>query len=88
MSSTKSRKRSKQRFQEPGLCISRIEKVLSKRKDLTKQQRRRLQSRKNTANFRKRQKNSMKLKVFLNFEIDAIINQVSVSLRSEQFFHA
>ena len=35
-SNTKSRTRSKQRFQEPGLCISRIEKVLAKRKDLTK----------------------------------------------------
>jgi len=36
------------------LRISKIEKVLSTRSDLTRQQRRKLQSRKNTANFRER----------------------------------
>ena len=60
-----------------GLRISKIEKVLAKRKDLTQQQRRRLQSRKNTANFRERQKNTIKLKLFINYEIDAIVNSVS-----------
>ena len=62
------------------LRISKIEKILSKRTDLTRQQRRKLQSRKNTANFRERQKNTNKLKVFINFELDIIINTVSARL--------
>ena len=69
--------RGRHQFQAVGLRISKIEKVLAKRKDLTQQQRRRLQSRKNTANFRERQKNTIKLKLFINYEIDAIVNQVS-----------
>ena len=66
--------RGRHQFQDVGLRISKIEKMLAKRKDLTQQQRRRLQSRKNTANFRERQKNTLKLKLFINYEIEAIIN--------------
>ena len=77
-----SKARGRHQLQAPGLCISRIEKLLAKRKDLTQQQRRRLQSRKNTANFRERQKNTFKLKAFLNFELDLIINQVSHLFRN------
>jgi hypothetical protein len=54
------------------LRISKIEKVLATRSDLTKAERRALQSRKNTANFRERKKKASELKHFLNIELDAI----------------
>jgi hypothetical protein len=59
------------------LRVSKIERILSSRDDLTRQQRRKLQSRKNTANFRERQKNQNELKNFLGYELDAIQNAVS-----------
>lgn len=72
-----SKARGRHQSEAATLRISKIEKILSKRTDLTRQQRRKLQSRKNTANFRERQRNSNKLKVFLTYELDAIINAVS-----------
>ena len=69
--------RGRHQSQAASLRISKIEKILSSRTDLTKQQRRKLQSRKNTANFRERQKNTNKLKYFINYELDAIVNTVS-----------
>lgn len=59
------------------LRISRIEKVLANREDLTKAERRSLRARKNTANFRERRKKAAELKHFLNVELDAIQNAVS-----------
>lgn len=74
-----SKARGRHQSQAASLRISKIEKILSQRTDLTKQQRRKLQSRKNTANFRERQKNTNKLKHFINVELDAILNAVSPS---------
>ena len=73
-----SKARGRHQSQAASLRISKIEKILSSRTDLTKQQRRKLQSRKNTANFRERQKNTIKLKHFINYELDAILNSVSI----------
>ena len=73
-----SKARGRHQSQAASLRISKIEKILSSRTDLTKQQRRKLQSRKNTANFRERQKNTNKLKHFINIELDAILNSVSL----------
>ena len=78
-----SKARGRHQSQAASLRISKIEKILSSRTDLTKQQRRKLQSRKNTANFRERQKNTIKLKHFINFELDAILNSVSIQQESE-----
>ena len=68
------------------LRIKQIEQVLKKTNDLTKHQRRKLQSRKNTANFRERQQNSQKLKDFINVELDAIISQVRLSVSNSCHF--
>lgn len=74
------RARGRHQSEAASLRISKIEKILSKRTDLTRQQRRKLQSRKNTANFRERQRNTNKLNMFINYELDAIINMVSTCL--------
>ena len=61
--------RGRKQKQAACLRISKIEKVLATRSDLTKAERRALQSRKNTANFRERRKKALELKHFLNIEI-------------------
>ena len=61
--------RGRKQKQAACLRISKIEKVLATRSDLTKAERRALQSRKNTANFRERRKKELELKDFLNIEI-------------------
>lgn len=67
-----SRARGRHQSREASLRIKQIEQVLSKRTDLTKQQRRKLQSRKNTAHFRQRQLNAERLKQFIEVELDQI----------------
>ena len=71
-----SKARGRHQSQAASLRISKIEKILSKRTDLTMVQRRKLQSRKNTAHFRERQKNSAKLKEFIHVELDMILEMV------------
>ena len=59
------------------LRITRIEKVLATRTDLSMAERRSLRARKNTANFRERRKIAQELKHFHTVELDAILNYVS-----------
>lgn len=59
------------------LRITRIEKVLATRTDLSMAERRSLRARKNTANFRERRKIASDLKHFHTIELDAILNYVS-----------
>lgn len=66
--------RSRKRQLATSLRISKIEKILATRNDLSKVERRSLQSRKNTANFRERRKRAAELKHFLNVELDLIQN--------------
>ena len=61
------------------LRISKIEKVLASRDDLSKAERRSLRARKNTANFRERRKKAKELKYFLSVELDVVHNVVSAS---------
>lgn len=61
------------------LRITRIEKVLATRNDLSVAERRSLRARKNTANFRERRKIASELKQFQTVELDAILNTVSPS---------
>ena len=65
------------------LRISKIEKVLANRDDLTKEERRSLRARKNTANFRERRKKAQELKYFINIELDVIQNAVSQNFYSQ-----
>lgn len=62
------------------LRITRIEKVLASRTDLSMAERRSLRARKNTANFRERRKIANELKHFHSVELDAIMNCVSTHL--------
>jgi len=62
------------------LRITRIEKVLATRNDLSIAERRSLRARKNTANFRERRKIAAELKHFHTVELDAILNCVSFCL--------
>ena len=59
------------------LRISRIEKALALKKDLTTEERRSLRSRKNTANFRERRKQAREQKHFLEVELEIVLNAVS-----------
>lgn len=56
------------------LRITRIEKVLASRTDLSMAERRSLRARKNTANFRERRKIANELKHFHTVELDDIMN--------------
>lgn len=60
------------------LRIARLERALAVRKDLTQEERRSLRHRKNTANYRERQKAAFEQKYFMNFELDFVLNAVSV----------
>ena len=67
------------------LRITRIEKVLATRTDLSMAERRSLRARKNTANFRERRKIAQELKHFHTVELDAILNYVSEVLQFYNF---
>lgn len=67
------------------LRITRIEKVLATRTDLSMAERRSLRARKNTANFRERRKIAQELKHFHTVELDAILNYVSEVLHFYNF---
>ena len=54
--------RGRKHQQAASLRISKIEKILTTRTNLTKSERRSLQSRKNTANFRERKKRAKEIK--------------------------
>ena len=62
---------------DPNLRVKKICKIMNTRNDLTVQQRRRLQSRKNTISCRERQKTASDHKHLMDFELDAIQNAVS-----------
>ena len=68
------------------LRITRIEKVLATRTDLSMAERRSLRARKNTANFRERRKIAQELKHFHTVELDAILNYVSEVFTFLQFW--
>lgn len=67
-------------LQDVSLRVSKIERILETRTDLTRAQRRSLQSRKNTANFRERKRRAEEIRRFFTVEIDAVQNIVSTPL--------
>lgn len=62
------------------LRVSRIEKALEKRHDLSIEERRSLRARKNTANHRERKKQADLLRHFYDVELDEILSTVSENL--------
>lgn len=64
-----SKARGRHQLQDANLRIKKLETILKFRKDLTKQQRRKLQSRKNTAIFRERIKNAQRQKEFITIDL-------------------
>ena len=67
-----SKVRGRHQLQDPNLRIKKLERILTSRKDLPETMRRKLQSRKNTAICRLKQKNVNQLAEFLRYELDEV----------------
>lgn len=73
----KSIKRGRHQQQDANLRIQKLERILCSRQDISLDVRRKLQSRKNTAIFRERQKNADKFDLFIRVELPLCQAEVS-----------